>query len=401
MEPHFIEWLNLAIRWVHVITGIAWIGASFYFVWLENNLQRQVNDPSLAGELWAIHGGGIYHLQKYRLAPPAMPERLHWFKWEAYATWLTGILLLVVVYYLNASAYLVLPGGPVSAMTAVALGIASLVAGWLVYDGLCNSSLRHQPMLLGIVLVLLLVLAAWALSQFMSGRGTYIHIGAIIGTMMVGNVFFVIMPAQRHLVEAIEAGREPDPDLPKIGLLRSRHNNYLTLPVLFIMVSNHFPSTYGSGYNWLILAVLSLLSVGVRHYFNTRHQSQHMLWALPAAALGLMVLAFITSPQKPLLATIGNNVQVKVDIDIQKVQQIIAEHCTVCHGANPSHEAFAVAPGGVLLDTPEQMQRQASRIYQQAVATHIMPLGNMTGMTEMERELLGQWIIAGAPLMHE
>ncbi len=244
MEAHLIEWANLAVRWVHMIVGIAWIGASFYFVWLENNLNRVNPRDGLAGDLWAIHGGGIYHLEKYKLAPPKMPDNLHWFKWEAYWTWMSGVTLLMIVYYLNPSLYLILPGSDMAPSTAIAIGIGSLVSGWFIYDFLCDSPLGKQPALLGLVLFVLLVAASFGLSQVFSGRGAYIHVGAIIGTIMVGNVFRTIMPAQRALVKAIEENRTPDPALPAKGLLRSRHNNYFTLPVLFIMISNHFPSTY-------------------------------------------------------------------------------------------------------------------------------------------------------------
>ena len=249
MEAHFTEWLNLGVRWIHMITGIAWIGASFYFVWLENNLNRSNPREGLSGDLWAIHGGGIYHLEKYKLAPPKMPENLHWFKWEAYFTWLSGVALLLVVYYLNPSLYLVKPGVDLAPAAAIAIGLGSMAASYLIYHVLCDSPLGKRPALLGAVLFVLIIAAAYGFSQIFSGRAAYIHVGAIIGTIMVGNVFFTIMPAQRALVKAIETNTTPDPLLPAKGLLRSRHNNYFTLPVLFIMISNHFPSTYGSQYN--------------------------------------------------------------------------------------------------------------------------------------------------------
>uniref|UniRef100_UPI0004F32B04 urate hydroxylase PuuD n=1 Tax=Pseudomonas aeruginosa TaxID=287 RepID=UPI0004F32B04 len=296
MEAHLIEWLNLLVRWIHMIVGIAWIGASFYFVWLENNLNRSNPREGLSGDLWAIHGGGIYHLEKYKLAPPKMPENLHWFKWEAYSTWMSGVVLLTIVFYLNPTLYLIAPGSDLAPAAAIAIGIGSLVCGWFVYTVLCDSALGKTPALLGLVLFVLLVAAAYGLTQVFSGRGAYLHVGAIIGTIMVGNVFRVIMPAQRALVKAIEENREPDPVLPAKGLLRSRHNNYFTLPVLFIMISNHFPSTYGSQYNWLILAAIAVLAVLVRHYFNTRHESNRFAWALPAGALGMIALAFVTTP---------------------------------------------------------------------------------------------------------
>jgi len=397
MEAHLFEWFNLALRWVHVIVGIAWIGASFYFVWLENNLDRQVKNQDIAGELWAIHGGGIYHLQKYNLAPATMPEHLHWFKWEAYSSWITGVLLLSTVYYLNAATYLLLPGSSISPMLGVAIGLGSLLMGWWVYDLLCKSPLKHQPLLLGVVLMLFLVGLSWGFSQFMTGRAAYLHVGAVIGTMMVGNVFFIIMPAQRNLVGAIEAGTEPDPALPKNGLLRSRHNNYLTLPVIFIMVSGHFPSTYGHEWNWAILLGLSIISVAVRHYFNTRHNSQRFVWALPAAVLALLVMAYVTAPSYPSARTSSaSSAAAETSVSALQAQAIVAKHCVSCHSAKPSHVAFSAAPGGVMFDSIEAIKRYKDQIYLQTVANHIMPLGNSTGMTQDERDQLGRWIADGA-----
>ncbi|WP_333917580.1 urate hydroxylase PuuD [Vibrio crassostreae] len=438
MDPHITEWLNLAIRWIHMIVGVAWIGASFYFVWLENNLNRVNPKTGLSGDLWAIHGGGIYHLEKYKLAPPEMPEHLHWFKWEAYFTWITGVCLLGVVYYLNAEIYLIAPGSGLDSTTAIAIGIGSFVAGWFIYDLLCDSPLGKTPVLLGVVLFVLLVAATYGLTQVFSGRGAYIHVGAIIGTIMVGNVFRVIMPAQRNLVKAIEEKREPDPALPAKGLLRSRHNNYMTLPVLFIMISNHFPSTYGSEYNWLILAGLAIFSILVRHYFNTRHGSQKFAWTVPVAALGMITLAFVTSPyakkqmtpvvQAPVVqeapvsttesateeiassntaSTAADSQAVPADhamstasagVSFETINKVIQERCSVCHSATPSHAAFAAAPAGVMLDTPEEIKANAPRIVAQTVTTQVMPLGNMTQMTDEERALIGTWVEQGATI---
>ena len=428
MEAHLIEWLNLLVRWIHMIVGIAWIGASFYFVWLENNLNRSNPREGLSGDLWAIHGGGIYHLEKYKLAPPKMPENLHWFKWEAYSTWMSGVVLLTIVFYLNPTLYLIAPGSDLAPAAAIAIGIGSLVCGWFVYTILCDSALGKTPALLGLVLFVLLVAAAYGLTQVFSGRGAYLHVGAIIGTIMVGNVFRVIMPAQRALVKAIEENREPDPVLPAKGLLRSRHNNYFTLPVLFIMISNHFPSTYGSQYNWLILAGIAILAVLVRHYFNTRHDSSKYVWTLPAAALGMICLAYVTSPanRAPAAAPVAaveqpaaSETLSKVEevassqpdaqenpapatsgaaaADFGKVESVIHERCTVCHSATPSSPMFSAAPAGLMLDTPEQMQAQAAKIHAQSVASQIMPLGNITQMTQDERDLIGNWIAKGAP----
>ncbi|WP_277372404.1 urate hydroxylase PuuD [Pseudomonas sp. AA-38] len=418
MEAHFTEWLNLGIRWIHMITGIAWIGASFYFVWLENNLDRRNPREGLAGDLWAIHGGGIYHLEKYKLAPPKMPENLHWFKWEAYFTWLSGVALLLVVYYLNPSLYLVKPGVDLAPAAAIAIGLGSMAVSYLIYHLLCDSPLGKRPALLGAVLFVLIIAAAWGFSQVFSGRAAYIHVGAIIGTIMVGNVFFTIMPAQRALVKAIETNTTPDPLLPAKGLLRSRHNNYFTLPVLFIMISNHFPSTYGSHYNWLILAGIAVLAVLVRHYFNTRHASQRFAWTLPVAALGMICLAYVTAPKPPAVvatplaqaeqaataseqapSTAATERPAATQADgtrFAQVEKVIHERCTVCHSANPSSPMFSAAPAGFMLDTPAQMQAQAAKIQAQAVASQIMPLGNITQMTQDERDLIGRWIAEGA-----
>ncbi|MEX6502670.1 urate hydroxylase PuuD [Pseudomonas zhanjiangensis] len=419
MEAHLTEWLNLGIRWIHMITGIAWIGASFYFVWLENNLNRVNPRDGLAGDLWAIHGGGIYHLEKYKLAPPKMPDNLHWFKWEAYFTWLSGVALLMVVYYLNPSLYLIAPGSDMAPAVAIAIGLGSLVAGYVAYHFLCDSALGKQPALLGAVLFVLLIAAAYGFSQIFSGRAAYIHVGAIIGTIMVGNVFFTIMPAQRALVKAIEENTTPDPRLPAKGLLRSRHNNYFTLPVLFIMISNHFPSTYGSQYNWLILAGIAILAVLVRHYFNTRHDSNRFAWTLPAAALGMICLAYVTAPvrQAPSAAPVAAASSTpaatvaKVEVsdsaaaaapsagsDFAKVNSVIQERCTVCHSASPSSPMFSSAPAGVMFDSPQQIHQLAAKIEAQAVASQIMPLGNITQMTTEERELIGAWIAQGAQI---
>jgi len=438
VEAHLIEWLNLSIRWVHMITGIAWIGASFYFVWLENNLNRVNPRDGLSGDLWAIHGGGIYHLEKYKLAPPKMPENLHWFKWEAYFTWLSGVALLMVVYYLNPSLYLVAPGSDMPPAVAIAIGLGSLVVGYVAYHFLCDSPLGKRPALLGAVLFVLLIAAAYGFSLIFSGRAAYLHVGAIIGTIMVGNVFFTIMPAQRALVKAIEDNTTPDPTLPAKGLLRSRHNNYFTLPVLFIMISNHFPSTYGSQYNWLILAGIAILAVLVRHYFNTRHDSSKYVWTLPAAALGMICLAYVTGPSArvsapqaaptatikyaPVPATgVSGNPEAlaaakkaataqsetsapaeqpaaSAENNFAQVKSVIAERCSVCHSATPSSPMFSAPPAGLVLDTPEQIQAQAAKIHAQSVASQIMPLGNITQMTQEERDLIGAWIDQGAQI---
>ncbi|WP_296182710.1 urate hydroxylase PuuD [Pseudomonas sp. UBA1879] len=430
MAAHLMEWLNLGVRWIHMIVGIAWIGASFYFVWLENNLNRANPRDGLSGDLWAIHGGGIYHLEKYKLAPPTMPDNLHWFKWEAYWTWMSGIVLLCIVFYSNPTLYLLAPGSTLSGGEGIAIGVGALIASWFIYDLLCDSALGKRPGLLGLVLFVLIIGACYGFTQVFSGRGAYLHTGAIMGTIMVGNVFRIIMPAQRALVAAIAENRTPDPTLPAKGLLRSRHNNYFTLPVLFIMISNHFPSTYGSQYNWLILAAIAVCAVLVRHYFNTRHDSNRFAWALPVGALGMICLAYVTGPAQlprgpevakiqyqPLPGTaVGGH---RADepkpevapapapaapaqasntggVDFDKVHSVIQERCAVCHSARPTSPLFSSAPAGIMFDTPEQIRQLAPRIQAQAVTAQIMPLGNITQMTQQERDLLGQWIDKGA-----
>jgi uncharacterized membrane protein len=362
-----------------------------------------------------------------------MPDNLHWFKWEAYFTWLSGVALLTVVFYLNPTLYLIAPGLDLAPAAAIAIGVGSLIAGWFIYDLLCDSPLGKQPALLGLILFVLVIGAAWGFTQVFSGRGAFIHVGALIGTIMVGNVFRIIMPAQRALVKAIEENRTPDPALPAKGLLRSRHNNYFTLPVLFIMISNHFPSTYGSQYNWLILAGIAVIAVLVRHYFNTRHESNKFAWTLPAGALGMICLAFVTSPNyKAATAPIANVAPATAPAqteaaspaatpegskpaeqaqapaqpataqanagaaDFDKVHSVIQERCSVCHSAKPTSPMFTAAPGGVMFDTPQQIQAMAPKIQAQAVATQIMPLGNITQMTQAERDLIGSWIAQGA-----
>ncbi|QUM85925.1 urate hydroxylase PuuD [Moritella sp. 28] len=383
MDPHITEWLNLAIRWMHMIFGIAWIGASFYFVWLENHLNRTNPKTGLAGDLWAIHGGGIYHLEKYKLAPEKMPETLHWFKWEAYTTFLSGISLLTVVYYFNAQSMLIAPGSGLTEWQGIAIGIATIVVGWIVYHLLCESPLAQRPALMGAVLMLMIIAVAYGLSLVFTGRAAYIHVGAMIGSLMVGNVFFVIMPGQRKMVAAVSKGEQPDPKDPAKALLRSRHNNYLTLPVLFIMISNHFPSTYGSEYNWLILAAVSIISVLVRHYFNTRHQHQKYAWTLPFAAFAMITLAFITKP------TVDNSAP---QVAFSEVQSIVAERCAVCHAT------AGVAPmAGVHLDTAENIKLNSDRVLS-AVRNRVMPQGNITKMTDDERIVVINWINQGAKI---
>ena len=387
MDDHLVQWLNLALRWGHVVAGAAWIGTSFYFNWLNSRIAppRQP-EAGVSGELWSVHGGGFYRVVKYAVAPDRLPETLHWFKWEAYATWITGFALLVLIYYLQADAYLVwAAGGPLGAGGAVAVGIGSLLVTWLGYDALCRS-LARAPGALAATGFALLVALAWGLSRFLSPRAAYMHVGAALGTIMAANVFRVIIPAQRDMVAAMAAGRPPDAARGAQAALRSLHNNYVTLPVLFVMVSGHYPATYGHAWNWAILGGLALAGAAARHWFNLRNQGRRNAWVLPAAAVGVLALAFVTAPKSPP----GENAS------FAAARVIIAQRCAPCHSTAPTLAGFTAPPAGVVLDTPDQIRAQAARILAASVTSEAMPLGNVTGMTAGERALLGRWVRSGA-----
>jgi uncharacterized membrane protein len=386
------EWLQLLIRWIHLITGIAWIGSSFYFVWLDNSLlppkDPEDADRGVGGELWAVHGGGFYQVRKYRVAPAVLPEPLHWFKWEAYSTWASGLALLVVVYYLQAGLYLVDPAAGWSAPQAVGLSAGLLVVGWLFYDQLCKRLGLGRERVLAAAIVAFVALTAWGSSHVFSGRGLFIQIGAMLGTIMAANVLFVIIPGQRKLVEAKRQGVAPDPVHGLRGKQRSVHNNYFTLPVLFVMISNHYPMTWSAPHAWLVLLAILLLAAYVRHFFNLRHRGR-TVWAIPVtAALGALLLAVAIAPRRPEAAAVPS---------FARVQAVVGARCAGCHAEQPRQPGFAVAPKGVLLDSPERIRAQAAKIGEQAVATKAMPIGNLTAMTDAERAELGAWIGAGAP----
>ena len=388
MEAHIEDWLNLIFRWAHMIAGIAWIGASFYFNWLENQLDRRAgrNREGIAGHLWAVHGGGFYYLEKFSVAPERLPETLHWFKWEAYFTWITGMVLLVLIYYHNAQSYLIDPQvADIGTPLAVVIGLGSLGISWVVYDQLCKSSLGTRPALLAAVLAFLLVLLSWGLAQVFGGRGAFMHVGAAIGTIMVANVFFVIIPNQQDLVDAVRENRLPDGEKGKAGLLRSRHNNYFTLPVLFIMISHHYPATYTHEWNWVILALIMAAGAGIRHYFNVRHLPQWKVWLLPVCAL-LMLLAFVlTMPEQRTSLTEEERAALE-RVEYADIRPVIEQRCMVCHAAD-------VAQGGVRLGERAEVERLASRIHATIVLNRSMPPGNATGMTEEEREQIEAWYL--------
>ena len=388
METYVAEWLNILGRWAHFVTGIAWIGSSFYFIWLDNHLQSPKEpadqEKGVGGELWSVHGGGFYQAQKYRVVPPVLPETLHWFKWEAYTTWLTGMFLLALIYWYGAEVYLIDPSvAELSVPAAVATSVLVIAGAWVVYDLLCRSPLgRHEPAL-GAVLLALATMLAWGLSELYSGRGAYIHYGAALGTIMVANVFFVIIPGQRKMVAAAGRGEAPDP-VPGIrAKQRSVHNNYFTLPVLFVMISNHYALTYSHAYNWLILIAFSLSGALVRMWFVARHKGRPSPLPLVLAAVILLATAAALTP----------NTQARSQdaVTLSDVRPIIMERCTNCHSATPSHAAFSAAPAGVILDTDAQIRTEAARIHQQTVVLKAMPVGNLTQMSEEERGLIDAW----------
>jgi len=407
VDIHLAEWLNLAIRWLHLTAGIAWIGSSFYFVWLDNHLTPPKRGDA-SGEVWSVHGGGFYHKQKYQVAPAEMPDDLHWFKWEAYFTWISGFSLLVLVYYIGARSFLIDPAKwDTSPEEAMGVGLAALAVGWVTYDQLCRSRLAKDNRLLGLAWFAILVLAAYLLNQIFSARGAYIHIGAIIGSAMVGNVFFVIIPNQRKVVDALTAGREPNPELGKAAKQRSLHNNYMTLPVLFIMISNHYPMTYGAERPWLVLALLGATGVAVRHVFNIRHRSGDPLPAIAlAAGLGLVSVSYVALEKadggEAAAATASPGAGVapasagEGNVNWAQIEPLVARHCSSCHSARPTNPAFAAPPMNIVFDSREHFAALAPRIKAVAVDTEVMPLGNTTGMTKAERAQIGTWLAEGA-----
>ena len=388
MDPYANEWLDLLVRWLHVVAAIAWIGSSFYFIALDNHLRPPKDEADaergVGGEAWEIHGGGFYQVQKYRLAPKTLPEPLYWFKWEAYTTWLSGFALLIVLYYFNANTFLIDKSvADLRPWQAIAISVALLIAAWLVYDGLCR--LIPNDLALAAVLLVLVTLAAWGVSHLFSGRAEYIQIGAMLGTMMAGNVFFVIIPAHWELIRAKQTGREPSAAAALRAKQRSVHNNYLTLPVVFTMISNHFPITYGHSYSWLILVALLVIGAWVRHFFNVRHSGRTAWWIPVTAALAIAAVAVAIRPHGSSGGTA---------VPFTRAQAIVQARCVPCHSAHPTK--VDIAPMGLVFDTPKQIHAQARLIEQVAVTTKVMPLGNETGMTQAERDTLGAWIQQGA-----
>jgi uncharacterized membrane protein len=377
--------------------GIMWIGASFYFIFLENNLNRTegVRDE-LAGNLWAIHGGGFYFLEKYKVAPKEIPRDLHWFKYEAYLTWISGFVLLWLVYYMDPRSFLINPSvADISTFTAISIGVGILVAGWFVYDFMCKSKLVHNQALFSFVGLILLTLLSYFLVNVFSSRGAFIHVGALIGTLMAGNVLFIIIPSQKALVRAAVSGEPLDATLGTKAQQRSLHNNYLTLPVIFIMISNHFPSTFGHEFNWLILMGIIIASAGIKHFWNLAERGVNTKYILPMSVAGLLAVALVSSP---LADRDSRDADLTIPTTISDIQPIIQARCIQCHSANPTDQVWRNAPADIKLDTKEEIQRYADLIMRTTVRSDAMPLGNLTEMTEEERIKIHRWYSQGASI---
>ncbi|MEM8541513.1 MAG: urate hydroxylase PuuD [Pseudomonadota bacterium] len=394
-----MDWVEFVVRWLHVITAIAWIGSSFYFIALDLGLNRNIAGPA-DGEEWQVHGGGFYHIQKYLIAPDAMPEHLVWFKWESYVTWLSGFAMLILVYYLGADLYLIDPSvAEISTLTAIAISLASLAFGWIAYDFLCKSKLAENPTLLMVLLYILLVIMAYGYTQVFSGRAALLHLGAFTATIMSANVFFVIMPNQRIVVADLKAGRTPDAKYGKIAKLRSTHNNYLTLPVIFFMLSNHYPLAFATDYNWIIASLVFLTGVTIRHYFNSKHaRTGNPTWTWIVTVILFIIIAWLSTA--PLYMNDNEEVSEIVTphqaamIETEGFEEfatIVQGRCAMCHAAEPVWEGIAWPPKGVMLETHAQIAKHAKGIYIQSGVTHAMPPANASFITEEERAQIIDW----------
>jgi uncharacterized membrane protein len=402
------EFLDLIVRWVHLIAGIMWIGNSMLFNWLDRNLEKAAgreNEVGYEGKMWMVHSGGFYEVEKRQLSPGQMPKTLHWFKWQNFTAWASGIALLVVVYYLNGGAYLIDPSVRALGLPqAIALSVLSLVLPFTVYHFMWRTIGKSAPTIAGLVSIAALLSVTYALTQMFSGRAAYLHVGVLLGTVMTGNVWMVIVPSQRKLVAATESGQEQDYALNQRAKQRSIHNNYMTFPLLFIMLSNHFPGTYSHPLNWLILFVLMFGGAGVRHFMNIRYSLKNTAaWLGPIVAICVVTIGLLfaltarpAAATPPPVTTNDTAAPPKTAVTFAQVNTIIQARCVSCHSARPTEPMFPVAPTGVMFDTPEQIVLLAPRIKDRAVVTKTMPFINKTGMADDERELLGRWVDEGA-----
>lgn len=415
MDASTYDWLNLIVRWIHVIFGIMWIGSSIFFNWLDSSFEplKGEQEEGTVGEVWMVHGGGFYHVKKKYLKAAQMPETLYWFKWEAGFTFISGITLLAVVYYLNGGVYLIDPSvSSLSSGQATGIGIGLLIGAWLIYDTLWNSKLAKNPTPLAITCFLAVIVIAYFLSTLFSARAAYIHVGAMLGTIMAGNVWMRILPSQSVMLKSVHEGKPLDPAPGIKAKMRSKHNNYMTYPVIFIMISNHYPHTYGHHLNWLILGILIIASVTIKHFLNI---SEHFKFWFPRAlgvgVVALISLYFVSSIPKSEVKAISQNsentehTENKISItpknDTEKVsfvqvREVITKRCLTCHSAKPTDDMFKAAPAGVMFDSPQQIKLKAEKIKLMVVTTKAMPLANKTNITENERQIIAKWIDQGA-----
>ena len=397
--PLVWEWIALGTRWVHIITAIAWIGSSFYFIALDLGLRQREGMPEGAhGEEWQVHGGGFYHIQKYLVAPAAMPEHLTWFKWESYATWLSGFTLLMLIYYGGAELYLINTDAmEISIWVGICISLVSIFGGWFAYDLLCKSKFGQDNNRLMILLYIILVAMAWGFTKVFTGRATFLHLGAITATIMSANVFITIIPNQKIVVADLIAGKKPDPKFGKIAKQRSTHNNYLTLPVIFLMLSNHYPMAFATEFNWIIASLVFLMGVTIRHYFNSTHaRTGNPKWTWVATTVLFLIIMWLSTVPKVLTGdvevTLSEREQTLVaSADFDEVRDTVLGRCAMCHGAEVYWEGIATAPKGVLLEEDHQIAERARDIYLQAGRSHAMPPGNITYMEPTERALIVAW----------
>jgi uncharacterized membrane protein len=394
----FWDWIAFALRWTHVITAIAWIGSSFYFIALDLGLVKVPHlPPGVTGEEWQVHGGGFYHVQKYMVAPETMPEHLTWFKWESYATWLSGFALLAVVYYAGAELFLIDPTVmELSVPVAILISMASLAFGWLFYDQLCKSRLGDDSTMLMVILFALLIVMAWGYTQVFSGRAALLHLGAFTATIMSANVFFIIMPNQGIVVEDLKAGRTPDAKYGVIAKQRSTHNNYLTLPVIFLMLSNHYPLAFGTEYNWLIASLVFLMGVTIRHYFNSIHARKgNPTWTWLATALIFVVIMWLSTfsgtPRTEAEAMTRLETRFASAKGFDQVAETVVGRCSMCHAREVFWPGLPWAPKNIVLESPKDIASQARSIYLQAGRSHAMPPGNVSGIEPQERRAIVEW----------
>lgn len=400
---HLNELFDVIFRWAHLIAGIMWIGNSMLFNWLDRNLEKQHADlaPLSQGKIFMVHSGAFYDVEKKLLAPGEMPDRLHWFKWQNGFTWLTGISLLIIVYYGNGAAFLVDPNvRALDPVVAISLSVSALFIGWVLYDGMWRTVGEHNPRGTTIASIVLLFAAIFGFSQMFSGRAAYIQTGVLIGTIMTGNVWLVIMPSQRELIAATTSGRPQDPVLSLRAKQRSIHNNYLTFPLLFMMLSNHFPSAYGHHLNWLVLILVMVGGAGVRHFMNVRYRGEGRQLITAAWLPPVFVMAGIAVAGLMIVTRLAAPAEVVVDhpVDFARAQAIIVQRCVPCHSTHPTDTAFTAPPNNVVFETADQIKLMVPRIRERAVESKTMPFLNKTNITPLERAELGKWIADGAHL---